>query len=92
MENFVKKYIKSSDTIEEYLFGVLLKPGYIIEYESPLNSLVVFPMKKGLAVAYYTGGYNPINCLDETKILSIRSMAEYKNDLMSGKVLWKRPQ
>lgn len=76
---------------KNWIFGIELKPGYVIEFQDIQKTGVVFPTKRGLAIAYVTGGWQHIASLEENEITCIRGIAEHES-LLSGDALWKRQQ
>lgn len=82
---------KQFDPNKNTLFGIKLEPGYVIEFQDVQKMGVVFPTKRGLAVAYVIGSWQYIASLEENEIICIRGLAEQAS-LLSGDVLWKRPQ
>lgn len=86
----------TTDTPERYnpnkntLFGVRLKPGYVLEFEDGLKSGVVFTTKGGLAVAYFVGGWQYLKNVMKDNVACIRGVAGHSS-ILSGDVLWKRP-
>lgn len=75
---------------KDTLFGIKLKPGYVIDFQYTTKMGVVFPTKRGLAIAYVAGSWQSIDSLEENEITCIRDIADH-GSLLSGEVLWERP-
>lgn len=79
------------------LFGIKLKPGYVLEFERGKVG-VLFPIckngfhqKEELALIYTSGGWVPLKFIEVSKVIAIKGRTG-GNNIASGEVLWKRPQ
>ena len=82
---------------ENILFGIELKPGYVLEFEYGKFG-VVFPIReigflrrKKLAIIYNSGAWVPLEFIEVTKVIAIKGCAAGCS-ITSGEVMWKRAQ
>ena len=79
------------------LFGIKLKPGYVLEFEYGKVG-VIFPIreigspkKEQLALIYTSGPWVQLEYIEVSKVIAIRGRA-FGSLLTNGELLWKRPQ
>ena len=77
------------------LFGIKLKPGYVLEFEYGKVG-VIFPIreigsqkKEQLALIYTSGTWLPFEYIEVSKVIAIRGRA-FGSLLTNGELLWKR--
>ena len=92
----------TTDTPDRYnldkntLFGVKLKPGYVLEFGAEKRG-VIFPIKANflegnrLAIMYLNGSWRRLEKVDLSKVTVIRGLTD-SIDLISGDILWYKPQ
>lgn len=86
----------TTDTPERYnpnkntLFGVKLKPGYVLEFEDDEIG-ILFPTANGFAVSYAKGYWQFLKGIKKDSIVRIMGITQ-TDYLRSGELLWKRPQ
>ena len=79
------------------LFGIELKPGYVLEFEYGKFGVVFpireigFPRRKKLAIIYNSGAWVPLEFIEVTKVIAIKGCAAGCS-ITSGEVMWKRAQ
>jgi hypothetical protein len=80
---------------ENTLFGVKIKPGYVLEFEYGKVG-VIFPIseigsqkKEQLALIYTSGSWVQFEFIEVSKVIAIKGRA-CGSFLTSGKLLWKR--
>nr|DAQ71302.1 MAG TPA: hypothetical protein [Bacteriophage sp.] len=85
------------DTNKNTLFGIKIKPGYILELEYGKVG-VIFPIreigstkKEKLALIYTSGSWVPFEYIEVSKVIAIRGRA-FGSLLTNGGLLWKRAQ
>ena len=85
------------DPNKNTLFGIKLKPGYVLEFERGkvgvlfLIRKIGFPQKEELVLIYTSGGLLPFEFIEVSKAIAIKGRA-VGNIITSGEVLWKRAQ
>ena len=85
------------DSNKNTLFGIKLKPGYVLEFEYGKFGVVFpireigFPRRKKLAIIYNSGAWVPFEFIEVTKVIAIKGCAAGCS-ITSGDVLWKRAQ
>lgn len=85
------------DSNKNTLFGIKLKPGYVLEFEYGKFGVVFpireigFPRRKKLAIIYNSGAWVPFEFIEVTKVIAIKGCAAGCS-ITSGEVLWKRAQ
>lgn len=90
-----ERLLGTADTPERYdpnkntLFGVRLKPGYVLEFEDNIG--ILFPTANGFAVSYTRGCWQTLDGVEKDSIVKIYGIAKCSL-LRSGEVLWERPQ
>lgn len=79
------------------LFGIKLKPGYVLEFESgkvgvlfPIRK-IGFPQKEELALIFESGGWLPFEFIDVSKVIAIKGRTS-GSGITSGEALWNRAQ
>lgn len=79
------------------LFGIKLKPGYVLEFEYGKVG-VIFPIreigsqkKEQLALIYTSGPWVQLAYIEVSKVIAIRGRA-FGSLLTNGELLWKRAQ
>lgn len=88
---------KQREQNENSLFGIELKPGYVLEFEYGKFGVVFpirdigFPRRKKLAIIYNSGDWMPFEFIEVTKVIAIKGCAAGCS-ITSGDVLWKRAQ
>lgn len=94
--------LRTTDKPERYdsnkntLFGIKLKPGYVLEFEDNTRG-VIFPTKidepngTGLAIMYLYGSWQRLEKADLSKVTVIRNQTD-SIDLISGELLWEKPK
>lgn len=88
---------KRYDSNKNTLFGIKLKPGYVLEFEYGKFGVVFpireigFPRIKKLAIIYNSGDWVPFEFIEVTKVIAIKGCAAGCS-ITSGEVLWKRAQ
>lgn len=86
----------TADTPERYdpnkntLFGIKLKPGYVLEFEDDETG-ILFPTANGFAVSYAKGYWQFLKGIKKDSIVRIMGITQ-TDYLRSGELLWKRPQ
>lgn len=98
-----ERLLGTADTPERYdpnkntLFGIKLKPGYVLEFEYGKFGVVFpileigFPQRKKLAIIYNSGAWVQFEFIDFTKVIAIKGCAAGCS-ITSGEVLWERTQ
>lgn len=83
------------DPNENTLFGIEIKPGYVLEFEYgkigvifPIRE-ISSPQKKRLALMYTGGAWVQFEFIDSSKVIAIRGLA-YGSLLTNGELLWER--
>ena len=90
-----ERLLGTADTPERYdpnkntLFGVRLKPGYVLEFEDNIG--ILFPTANGFAVSYAKGLCQFLKGIKKDSIVRILGITQ-TDYLRSGELLWKRPQ
>lgn len=85
------------DSNKNTLFGIKVKPGYVLEFEYGKFGVVFpireigFPRRKKLAIIYNSGAWVPFEFIEVTKVIAIKGCAAGCS-ITSGEVLWKRAQ
>lgn len=85
----------TTDTPDRYnldkntLFGVKLKPGYVLELEDDEVG-ILFPTANGFAISYVKGYWQSLDGIKKDTIVKIFGIAK-NGFIRSGKLLWKRP-
>lgn len=85
----------TTDTPDRYnldkntLFGVKLKPGYVLELEDDEVG-ILFPTANGFAISYVKGYWQSLDDIKKDTIIKIFGIAK-NGFIRSGKLLWKRP-
>lgn len=85
----------TTDTPDRYnldkntLFGVKLKPGYVLELEDDEVG-ILFPTANGFAISYVKGCWQSLDDIKKDTIVKIFGIAK-NGFIRSGKLLWKRP-
>lgn len=79
------------------LFGIKLKPGYVLEFERgkvgvlfPIRE-IGFPQREKLAIIYTSGAWVRFEYVEVSKVIAIKGRAG-GSTLTNGDVLWKRAQ
>ena len=79
------------------LFGIKLKPGYVLEFEYGKVG-VIFPIreigsqkKEQLALIYTSGPWVQLEYIEVSKVIAIRGRA-FGSLLTNGELLWERAQ
>lgn len=85
------------DPNKNTLFGIKLKPGYVLEFEYGKVG-VIFPIreigfqkKEQLALIYTSGPWVQLEYIEVSKVIAIRGRA-FGSLLTNGELLWKREQ
>lgn len=78
------------DPNKNTLFGIKLKPGYVLEFEDDEIG-ILFPTANGFAVSYTRGCWQTLDGVEKDSIVKIYGIAKCSL-LRSGEVLWERPQ
>lgn len=85
------------DSNKNTLFGINLKPGYVLEFEYGKFGVVFpireigFPRREKLAIIYNSGAWVPFEFIEVTKVIAIKGFAAGCS-ITSGELLWKRAQ
>jgi hypothetical protein len=83
-------YPESYNQNKNTLFGVRLKPGYVLEFEDEEIG-ILFPTANGFAVSYAKGLWQFLKGIKKDSIVRILGIT--KTDyLRSGELLWKKPK
>ena len=86
----------TTDTPERYnpnkntLFGVKLKPGYVLEFEDDETG-ILFPTANGFAVSYAKGYWQFLKGIKKDSIVRIMGITQ-TDYLRSGELLWEKPK
>ena len=86
----------TTDTPERYgtnentLFGVKLKPGYVLEFEDDEIG-ILFPTANGFAVSYAKGLWQFLKGIKKDSIVRILGITQ-TDYLRSGELLWEKPK
>ena len=77
---------------ENILFGIELKPGYVLEFEDG-EAGILFPTANGFAVScvYIKGLLKYLKSIKEDSIVRIMGIAS-TDYLRSGEILWEKPK
>lgn len=85
------------DPNKNTLFGIKLKPGYVLEFERgkvgvlfPIRK-IGSPQKEELALIYTSGPWVQLEYIEVSKVIAIRGRA-FGSLLTNGELLWKRAQ
>lgn len=78
------------DPNKNTLFGIKLKPGYVLEFEDDETG-ILFPTANGFAVSYAKGLCHFLKGIKKDSIVRILGITQ-TDYLRSGELLWKRPQ
>lgn len=78
------------DPNKNTLFGIKLKPGYVLEFEDDEIG-ILFPTANGFAVSYAKGLWQFLKGIKKDSIVRILGIAQ-TDYVRSGELLWKRPQ
>lgn len=78
------------DPNKNTLFGIKLKPGYVLEFEDDETG-ILFPTANGFAVSYAKGYWQFLKGIKKDSIVRIMGITQ-TDYLRSGELLWKRPQ
>lgn len=78
------------DPNKNTLFGIKLKPGYVLEFEDDETG-ILFPTANGFAVSYAKGYWQFLKGIKKDSIVRILGITQ-TDYLRSGELLWKRPQ
>lgn len=78
------------DPDKNTLFGVKLKPGYVLEFEDDEIG-ILFPTTNGFAVSYVKGMWQFLKGIKKDSIVRIMGITQ-TDYLRSGETLWERPQ
>lgn len=79
------------------LFGIKLKPGYVLEFEYGKVGIIFpireigSPKKEQLALIYTSGPWVQLEYIEVSKVIAIRGRA-FGSLLTNGELLWKRAQ
>lgn len=86
----------TADTPERYnpnkntLFGVKLKPGYVLEFEDDEIG-ILFPTANGFAVSYAKGLWQFLKGIKKDSIVRILGITQ-TDYVRSGELLWEKPK
>ena len=80
------------DANKNTLFGIKLKPGYVLEFEDG-EAGILFPTANGFAVScvYIKGLLKHLKSIKEDSIVRIMGIAS-TDYLRSGEILWEKPK
>lgn len=78
------------DPNKNTLFGIKLKPGYVLEFEDDETG-ILFPTANGFAVSYAKGLWQFLKGIKKDSIVRIMGIAQ-TDYLRSGELLWEKPK
>lgn len=78
------------DPNKNTLFGIKLKPGYVLEFEDDETG-ILFPTANGFAVSYAKGLWQFLKSIKKDSIVRIMGITQ-TDYLRSGELLWEKPK
>lgn len=82
-------YEGNEHLMNNILFGVELKVGYVLEFEDSHIAGVIIPTNRELAVSYLNGNWDYLKNVTVDNITAIRGSID-DHSFTGGKVLWQK--